>query len=216
MVRPSIISTEAILEAGLAIGLADLSVSAVAERLGVTRTAIYRHVPGRAALETLVGEDLLGRAEPPPDRQQPLDAYLQEFGWWLRDLTRATPGLADYMVHLFPRSPASGRLMEHAVAVTVSHGWTPPAAVYITTAVARSTLSLVRSEVETETYLQHLAAEGSDAVSRVEETMRALPLVSTAVPFFEGIDEDIRFDWYLRAIVAGTLAVAPDLERDTT
>ncbi|NLV54143.1 MAG: helix-turn-helix transcriptional regulator [Acidimicrobiales bacterium] len=212
MARPRTISTEAILEAGLALGLADLSVSAVAERLGVTRTAIYRHVPGRAALETLVGEHLLGLAQPPPDRQQPLDAYLQEFGRWLRELTRSTPGLADYMVHLFPRSPASGRLMEHAVAVAIGHGWSPPAALYITTTVARSTLSLVRAEVETEAYLRNLSAEAPDAVTRTEDTMRTLPLVSTAIPFFEGIDEEIRFEWYLRAIVAGTLVVAPDLE----
>lgn len=161
MARPRLISADAILEAGLAIGLADLSVSAVAERLGVTRTAIYRHGPGRAALETLVGEHLLGQVEPPPDRQQPLDAYLREFGWWLRDISRSTPGLADYMVHLFPHSPASGRLMEHAVTVTVGHGWSPAA----------------------------------------------------ALPFFEGADDDVRFEWYLRAVVAGALAVAPDLGR---
>jgi len=70
----------------------------------------------------------------------------------------------------------------------------------------------VRAEVETEAYLRNLSAEAPDAVTRTEDTMRTLPLVSTAIPFFEGIDEEIRFEWYLRAIVAGTLVVAPDLE----
>lgn len=213
MGRPRRISDEAILTAGLEIGLADLSMSAVAERLGVTRTAIYRHVPGRAALETLVGEHLLGQVEAPADRQQPLDVYLREFGWWLHDLGRSTPGLAEYMVHLFPRSPASGRLMEQVVAVTVDRGWSPPAALYITTTVARSALSLLQTEVGTEAYLRELSAEDPGAVDRTEQAVRALPLVSTAAPFFDGVDADTRFEWYLRAVVAGALAVAPGLER---
>ena len=215
MARPKRISADAILEAGLAVGLADLSVSAVADRLGVTRTAIYRHVPGRAGLETLVGEHLLGQVEPPPDRGEPLDAYLHGYGWWLRSLCRETPGLADYMLRLFPRSPASGRLMEDVVTVATSRGWSPPAALYLTTTVARSALSLVRAEAEAESYLRDLSDEAAEALAGTEDTVRSLPLVSSAIPLFEDIDDETRFDWYLRAVVVGALAVAPDIDRHT-
>ena len=70
--RPPRISLETVLAAGLEIGLVDLSIAAVAERLGVTRTSVHRHVGSRRDLETLVGEHLVATAPLPGDSGAPL------------------------------------------------------------------------------------------------------------------------------------------------
>ncbi|GAA1138275.1 TetR family transcriptional regulator [Ornithinicoccus hortensis] len=57
--RPPRIDRADIVRAGRALGMAGLSVKAVAAELGVSATALYRHVDGRWGLERLVGESLL-------------------------------------------------------------------------------------------------------------------------------------------------------------
>lgn len=84
--------------------------------------------------------------------------------------------------------------MEQAVAVAIGHGWEPPAALYIIATVARSTLSLVRTEVEAEAYLRDLSAEASEAVTRAEETMRTLPLPVTVPPAHRSV-RDVSSRW---------------------
>ena len=49
---------------GRDLGMRRLSINGVAARLGVSATALYRHVEGRWELERLVGESLLAELEP--------------------------------------------------------------------------------------------------------------------------------------------------------
>ncbi|WP_443611852.1 hypothetical protein [Acrocarpospora catenulata] len=61
--RPPRIDLDDIVRAGRELGLSGLSVKAVAARLGVTSTALYRYVGGRWDLDRLVGESILAELE---------------------------------------------------------------------------------------------------------------------------------------------------------
>ncbi len=70
MGRPALIDRDAILEAGLAIadeqGLESVTMQAVADRLGVTSMALYRHVADKSHLLDGLVERLLAEFLPPP------------------------------------------------------------------------------------------------------------------------------------------------------
>ncbi|WP_345388268.1 helix-turn-helix domain-containing protein [Nonomuraea salmonea] len=70
--RPASFTVADVIAAGKRIGLNELTMQRVADALGVTTAAIYRHVPSRSALETLVGEAILGELRLTDDPAQPL------------------------------------------------------------------------------------------------------------------------------------------------
>ncbi|MBU8841770.1 TetR/AcrR family transcriptional regulator, partial [Mycolicibacterium goodii] len=61
--RPPLITVADIVSVGRELGMRRLSINAVAPRLGVSATALYRHIDGRWELERLVGESLLADLE---------------------------------------------------------------------------------------------------------------------------------------------------------
>ena len=140
--RPPSISLEAILAAGLEIGLADLTIAAVAERLRVTRTSVHRYVGSRHDLETLVGEHLVVSAPVVADTGQPLEAYLLEFATALAGHIRAHPGLAAYYARGFPRTARSARVVEDFDRTLVDRGIAPLAAARLAAAVANHAIAL--------------------------------------------------------------------------
>lgn len=135
-----------IVDAGIAIGLPKLSVQAVAARLGVSATAVYRLVPGRVALERLVGETLLERLELHDDPSQSIVEHLTGFAARLRRFALANPGTAGYAQHSFPRGPGGVRAMTAEVTALTSRGYAPGAAAGLCGAVASLALGLLAAE----------------------------------------------------------------------
>lgn len=96
--RPPTFTADDVVDAGAAVGLAELTVSAVAERLGVSVPAIYRHVTDRDDLARRVAQRLLADLALPADAGQDPADYLVEVFVRLRGLLVAHPGLA--LLHL--------------------------------------------------------------------------------------------------------------------
>ncbi|MFV8162498.1 TetR/AcrR family transcriptional regulator [Mycobacterium sp. 134] len=144
--RPSLITREDIVRAGCELGMNQLRISAVASALGVSTAALYRHVEGRWELERLVGERLLDNLRVVDDPQHDAAAFLVSFAVQLRRFVADHPGLASYMLVLFPRGESSARLISDQVAALVRRGHSTDAAVTILGAIARLTLSLVAAD----------------------------------------------------------------------
>ncbi|MEV1000075.1 TetR/AcrR family transcriptional regulator C-terminal domain-containing protein [Nonomuraea sp. NPDC050202] len=125
-----------VVEAGTRIGLDRLSMQSVADALGVTTAALYRHVAGRSALERLVGEAILDKLTLVDDPTEPAAAHLAGFAMQLRRFTLSHPGTAEYMQRLFPRGPSGLRLLEHQVTALGRRGYEPAAAVALSSAMA--------------------------------------------------------------------------------
>jgi AcrR family transcriptional regulator len=207
--RPPRIGIDDIVRAGAAIGLPALSVTAVAQALGVSPPALYRHVRDREALEVLVGEHLMSGFELPEDRGQPWPEYLVELGTALRALLLAHPGLGPYLQRLGAASAGSLRVIDRCDQVLVSRGLRPVDALLAGSTVANFAVAAVERQAATAT------ADAAQAIERFSSAVEAigperLPVLARAVTEFRRVDPDAYFDWSLRALVNGMAAQLAD------
>ncbi|AUI59729.1 TetR/AcrR family transcriptional regulator [Amycolatopsis sp. BJA-103] len=154
--RPARIGTDDILRAGRELGMRGLSVKAVAARLGVTATALYRHVDGRWGLERLVGESILAELRLRDDSRHGLERHLLSFALQMRAFVLEHPGLVTYLQLLFPRGDGGRRLLNDEVDALVRRGYEPGAAIVLSGAVASLTIAMTASEEHS------MAAEETD------------------------------------------------------
>ena len=91
--RPPRISREQIAEAAVEIGLGELTLRAVAERLGVSIPALYHHVESKDDLVRLAADHAARRAVLPDDRGQHWALWLLEWARYNRDVFFADPAL---------------------------------------------------------------------------------------------------------------------------
>nr|VTO98554.1 Nucleoid occlusion factor SlmA [Mycobacterium riyadhense] len=140
--RPPLIGVDDIVRVGRELGMRRLSVNAVAAQLGVSATALYRHVESRWELERLVGESLLAELELREDPQEDVERHLLSFGMQLWHFAIDHPGLAAYLQVLFPRGDAGMRLLVAEVEALSHHGYAADAAMVLSSAVATVAISL--------------------------------------------------------------------------
>jgi AcrR family transcriptional regulator len=144
--RPALIALDDVIRVGRELGMHRLSVNAVAARLGVSATALYRHVEGRWELERLVGESLLAELELRDDPAADTETHLLSLGLQLHDFAAAHPGLASYLQVLFPRGDSGTRLLACEVEALGRRGYSADAAMVLSSAVATLAISLAARE----------------------------------------------------------------------
>ncbi|GAA1013142.1 TetR family transcriptional regulator [Acrocarpospora pleiomorpha] len=165
--RPQI-CVDDIVRVGRELGMAALSVKAVAAELGVTATALYRYVEGRRGLERLVGESILADLDLHDTPGHDIERHLLSFALQLRAFTLTHPGMARYLQLLFPRGDGGRRLLTAEVEALVRRGYSPDAAVVLSGAVASLTIAVAASE-------EHgVAAEREDAGDLDRERQAAI------------------------------------------
>ena len=91
--RPARINRQLIAEAAGEIGLADLTLKAVADRLGVSVTGLYHHIADKDDLMRLAAEYSAHRVPLPEDRGQHWTMWLFEWATYSREAFLAQPGL---------------------------------------------------------------------------------------------------------------------------
>lgn len=201
--RPPAISLDDILAAGLEIGLEELSVAAVAERLGVTRTSVHRYAGSRRDLETLVGEHLVESAAPVADTGLPLEEYLLEFADSLVRFVREHPGLAAYYARGFPRTVRSASVVEAFVRTLVDRGLPPFEAARLAASVADHAIALTA-------YAAAGQQDPPDAGARFDPDPEVLPLLAAARSAAGEPDAESWFTWSLRGVVRGLVTQTLD------
>ena len=95
MGRPPLISRDRIADAAFEVGLSDLTMRAVADRLGVTTTALYHHISGRDELVQLVAERSARRLVAPVDEDQHWARWLLQWAVHTRTAFVGDPALLD-------------------------------------------------------------------------------------------------------------------------
>ena len=144
--RPPLITLDDVIAIGRDLGMRRLSINAVAARLGVSATALYRHIDGRWELERLVGESLLAELDLRDDPSADTERHLLSFALQLQDFTAEHPGLASYLQVLFPRGDAGRRLLAAEVEALSRRGYSTDAAMVVSSAVATLAISLAARE----------------------------------------------------------------------
>ncbi|MEV0676060.1 hypothetical protein AB0I60_05995 [Actinosynnema sp. NPDC050436] len=206
--RPSRIGAADIERAGRAIGLAELTVQGVATALGVTPTALYRHVDGRFGLETLVGESVLAELRVVDDPAHDVAGHLVSFAVQLRDFVLDHPGMSGYLQVLFPRGRAGAALLEGGIAALVRRGHRPDAAAVVCSTVALLAISLAAAEEQQRRGI----ADTPGFERQVAETRRLLgssDLLAEAHANFPDIGTDTYFRLVITACLGGILTTAP-------
>lgn len=97
--RPRQVTRELIACAAYEIGLSDLTMRGVAERLGVSSASLYYHVRGREDLTRLVAEYSAARLVSPKDRGQHWARWLYEWAEYTRAAFVSQPGLLEQFLN---------------------------------------------------------------------------------------------------------------------
>lgn len=203
--RPRQIETEDIVRAGREIGLHELSLSAVASRLGVSSTALYRHVDGRWGLESIVGESILGDLDLVDDPAHNTSQLLLSFGMQLRSFILENPGLAAYVQTLFPRGQSGRHLLAVVAHSLAQRGYATDAAIVLSAAVASVAIGYAASED-----IQRQRAEGRDQQEQTAlAELREDPQLGEAAWGLPDIDSDEYVRLWLGAVVRAFVDAAP-------
>ena len=115
--RPRTITRERIVDAGIEMGLPNITFVGVAAALGVSHMALYKHVANLEALKIMVAEEIFTCWQiPRADADQPgsLKAYLLGFATSIRVFVKAHPGLTPYVIRrLSATQPMLIKIDEH-------------------------------------------------------------------------------------------------------
>ena len=136
--RPARISHDAILMAALEIGLPNLTMTAVAERLGVTIQALYRYVTDREELVNTVTETLVQRFPVPADHGQDWSDWAYTLAYEMRRMYDSAPGLADRAMELTQATPGVLGRYEASLRIALRSGFDERRALWATRAVLNS------------------------------------------------------------------------------
>lgn len=99
--RPRTITRERIADAGIEIGLSNITFVGVAAALGVSHMALYKHVPSLEELKHLVAEEIFSRWQIPQaqtDASGGLQDYLIVFAASVQQFVKAHPGVTPYVI----------------------------------------------------------------------------------------------------------------------
>lgn len=124
--RPRTITRERIADAGIAIGLPNITFVGVAAAIGVSHMALYKHVASLEALRILIAEEIFHRWEIPQaggDSCADLKGYLLRFAASIQAFVKAHPGVTPYIIR---RSVATesmlAKIIEHQKHIALACG----------------------------------------------------------------------------------------------
>ena len=141
--RPPLVTTERIVDAGIALTLPALSMKRVAEALGVSEMTLYRHVDNLAGLRRTVAQGIWARTDfPTPSSPDPRRALL-ELAETMRAMASRHPGIGAYLLNLDPGSEVILEAIErHQTAWAERYGWAPERASLVVTTVTSCAVAL--------------------------------------------------------------------------
>ncbi|WP_088159104.1 TetR/AcrR family transcriptional regulator [Achromobacter xylosoxidans] len=124
--RPPTITRERIADAGIAMGLPNITFVGLAAALGVSHMALYKHVPSLEDLKRLVAEEIFKRWQIPQacsnDRGE-LKQYLTLFAASVREFVKAHPGVTPYVIRRLAATPSMlARIDEQQRHIATAYG----------------------------------------------------------------------------------------------
>jgi AcrR family transcriptional regulator len=145
--RPPRLSQEQIIAAALDVGIANLTMAAVADRLATSHQALYRWVRNRDELVALVADAYVQRLDVDPVPGEDWRAWLRRFADSLcRVVLDNLPGFAAEGLMTFRTTLPFLRLNETALRVLTGAGFTPAEAQRIYQAVGTALLGWLTRE----------------------------------------------------------------------
>lgn len=187
--RPRTINRERIADAGIKIGLPNITFVGVATALGVSHMALYKHVPSLEELKCLIAEEIFNRWKIPRARgkgQCDLKEYLVAFSRSVQQFVKANPGVTPYVIR---RLAATQRMLDkiagHQRHIAQAYGllmdqsrWLLATVAFHSMAVADTVYSVAGREPVVNA---DRAAEEAEMEVELEQGMRALVVGALAM-----------------------------------
>ena len=182
--RPRTITPERIADAGIALQLPNITLVGIANALGVTQMALYRHVANLDALKRLVAEAIFQRWQIPrarTDGHGGLQDYLMTFIASLCELAKANPGLPPYLLRRSVATPPMlDKIAAHQAHVAAAFGlpverarWLLSTIAFYCIAGADTVYSLAGDPVDASTDAAR-SAEQAEMLAEFHQGMHAL------------------------------------------
>ncbi|MEM9655223.1 MAG: TetR/AcrR family transcriptional regulator C-terminal domain-containing protein [Actinomycetota bacterium] len=207
--RPPSLSQDQVVAAAVEVGLRDLTLQAVADRVGVSIPGLYRYVEDRSHLEALVGDALAARFTVPERDGHDAASYLVQIGHSVRSLALAHDGVSDYLQRLGDHSSSWLAIIEQCDQSLVALGVEETDAVALGSAVA----NFAFASVERQRQAERTAADGrlggrfTDAVAAVANE---LPVLHRGMQTLAEVNPDEYFGWSLDCFVRGLMGGLQD------
>jgi AcrR family transcriptional regulator len=178
--RPRQIDRDAVLATGLEVaddvGLDGLTMQAVADRLGVTPMALYRHVANKSDLLDGVVERLLGEIVPPDD-ELGWDDQLIAIGRAVRGAARRHPAVFPLLLQRPATTPTAKRARERVYAVLRKAGVPEPSVPRVERILSTMVLGFAASEVSGRFHSHSRKVLDADFDAMIELIRAGLPAV---------------------------------------
>ncbi|MGO1770144.1 MAG: TetR/AcrR family transcriptional regulator [Microbacterium sp.] len=195
--RPRRVTTGAIVEAGAALTLPEVTVRGVAMKLGVSEMSIYRAVSNLAGLRDLVAEGIVERADFSLDDVRDPEDALVAVARRLRAFVRDNPGIASHLANLGPRTPRTvARIEEAQAAFAERYGASASQASVLLSTVAEHAVALAAVDPRS-----HREARDPETVADDFPTVRAGARATAA------LSPEERFEWSIRATIRGAMSM---------
>lgn len=196
--RPRTITDAAIILAGKAMTLPEVTVAGIAEALGVSEMSIYRRTGGIAALRLLVADGIVASASfELPVTRDPEDT-LVGIAEQLRDFVIEHPGIATHLTRLDRSSSRTLEQIEQAqAAFAAQHHLTPAQASILVSTIAEHAVALAAISPRS-----HSEPRDPKHLSDLSPTIQAGATAAAGA-----LSPAQHFEWSMRATARGALAL---------
>jgi AcrR family transcriptional regulator len=147
--RPARLNRAMIARAAYEVGLDQVTMKGVADRLGVSVPGLYHHVEGRDDLMRLAAEYSAAQMELPVDRGQHWAEWLLECARYSHDAFVAQPALLAQFVNGSLGFDRMATHMDTVIGVLTRHGFTAPEAIDAHETVIECALGAAVTEIRT-------------------------------------------------------------------
>lgn len=203
--RPSQVSLEQIFTAASAIGLANLTLQAVANALGVTSPALYRVIDSREDLIAKYVADITERFPAPAYHGEGWPNWALRYAHSLLEMYMSVPGLADYSIRRTPTGQNVLDRHETSIKAAKESGFDAISALYMTRAIIEFVAGWVarseRRNVSGRESKVHPDVEFRSYV--MNEKAGQYPHLKASLEAANQLEPSHRFDFTLRALIAG-------------
>lgn len=191
-----------LVEVGIELTLAKLTVKAIADRLGVSIVAVYNNIDNLDTLKTAVAEAILARwVLPMPRDDESVERSLTVLSDAARDLVHENPGIAQYMADLNEDSGLLVRINALQKAFAAIHELTPKQTSWAVVTVVEHAISLAE--------LVHVAGGRAGTAREPPKKDGDLDFIAQAYGNKTHTEDDY-WTWSMRAVIVGAITLIHD------
>ncbi|GAL20805.1 transcriptional regulator TetR family [Vibrio maritimus] len=197
--RPAQISKDDVIQQALSIGLAKVSMHSLGKELGVSATALYRHVDSKESLIVACCDYIMEQV--PLPRESNWEETLYSFSRSFRQALLAIPGSVDFIRHNQQFTSSSCVLVDHILGFFIEAGLKPDVGFMAFASVFTRVTDIVQHQEQS----LRLAKDPSPTVSHMD--VQHLPNLAQFLSQTQAVNYDHYFEDGIKITIEGLKAV---------